>query len=105
MGRSRRRTNASSPMWQQGLVIGFDLSPALIAFRRTAGDANRHLNTLLVALETLLAAPADRPSMSKIPRCSHRCKYWTSRLQVEIVHGKIPPRGLSRRDGVTEMQT
>lgn len=37
--------------------------------------------------------------MSKIPRCPYWCKYWTSCLQVEIVRGKIPPRGPSRRDG------
>src|SRR5581483_1895584 len=67
MGRSRRRTNASSPMGQQGLVIGFDLSPALIAFRRTAGDANRHLNTLLVALETLKANTPVRPNGLAVP--------------------------------------
>lgn len=31
----------------------FEVSPALLAFRRAAGHANRYLNTLLVGLETL----------------------------------------------------
>lgn len=42
----------------------FEQSPALLAFRSAAGDANRLLNTLLVGLETLAAGatpvkPAD----------------------------------------------
>jgi hypothetical protein len=41
----------------------FEQSPALIAFRGAAGDANRLLNTLLVALETLQGGAAPvRPA-------------------------------------------
>jgi hypothetical protein len=70
-----RKTKVTSPAAQQDQVIGFELSPALIAFRRTAGDANRHLNTMLVALETLketapvqpkgLAVPWTKPGVKK----------------------------------------
>ncbi|MER8854548.1 hypothetical protein NKH94_23635 [Mesorhizobium australicum] len=42
--------------------ICFEQSPAMIAFRRAAGDANRLLNTLLVALETLKGNEAVKPS-------------------------------------------
>jgi hypothetical protein len=45
---SLKTQKASSPAAMQDQTIGFELTPALIAFRRTAGDANRHLNTLLV---------------------------------------------------------
>lgn len=48
-------------------IIGFELSPALIAFRRTAGDANRHLNTLLVALETLKTTTPVKPKGLAVP--------------------------------------
>jgi hypothetical protein len=58
---------ASSSTVRQDQVIGFELSPALIAFRRTAGDANRHLNTLLVALETLKTTTPVRPKGLAVP--------------------------------------
>jgi hypothetical protein len=47
--------------------ICFELTPALIAFRRTAGDANRHLNTMLVALETLKSTTPIRPPGLVVP--------------------------------------
>jgi hypothetical protein len=50
-----------SPAAKQDQTIGFEISPALIAFRRTAGDANRHLNTMLVSLETLKGNTPIRP--------------------------------------------
>lgn len=40
----------------------FELTPALLAFRRAAGHANRYLNTLLVALETLKTNTPVKPS-------------------------------------------
>lgn len=58
---------ASSSAARQDQIIGFELSPALIAFRRTAGDANRHLNTLLVALETLKTTTPVRPKELAVP--------------------------------------
>ncbi len=46
----------------------FEQSPALIAFRTAAGDANRLLNTLLVAVETLKGgAAAVRPPDLAVP--------------------------------------
>ncbi|UGY17928.1 hypothetical protein HAP48_0011130 [Bradyrhizobium septentrionale] len=57
----------SSPAAQQDQVIGFELSPALVAFRRTAGDANRHLNTLLVAIETLTSTTPIKPKGLAVP--------------------------------------
>ena len=48
-------------------IISFEATPALIAFRREAGDANRHLNTLLVALETLKANEPVRPPGLIVP--------------------------------------
>jgi hypothetical protein len=57
----------SSPTAKQDQTIGFELTPALIAFRRTAGDANRHLNTLLVALETLKTNTPIRPRGLVVP--------------------------------------
>lgn len=56
-----------SPAAKQDQTIGFELTPALIAFRRTAGDANRHLNTLLVALETLKSNTPIRPKGLVVP--------------------------------------
>jgi hypothetical protein len=41
--------------------ICFEQSPAMIAFRRSAGDANRLLNTLLVGLETLEHSTPVKP--------------------------------------------
>ncbi|HLZ77137.1 hypothetical protein [Phenylobacterium sp.] len=41
--------------------ICFELTPALLTFRRAAGNANRHLNTLLVGLETLKPATPIKP--------------------------------------------
>jgi hypothetical protein len=61
------KTKVTSPAAQQDQVIGFELSPALIAFRRTAGDANRHLNTMLVALETLKGTAPVRPKGLAVP--------------------------------------
>jgi hypothetical protein len=69
------KTKMTSLVTQQDQVIGFELSPALIVFRRIAGDANRHLNTMLVALETLkstapvlakrLAVPWTKPGVKQ----------------------------------------
>lgn len=42
--------------------ICFEQTPALLAFRRAAGNANRHLNTLLVGLETLKAVAPIKPN-------------------------------------------
>lgn len=39
----------------------FEATPALLAFRRQVGEANRMLNTLLVGLETLKTATPVRP--------------------------------------------
>jgi hypothetical protein len=61
------KTKVTSPATKQDQVIGFELSPALIAFRRTAGDANRHLNTMLVALETLKGTAPVRPKGLAVP--------------------------------------
>ncbi len=41
--------------------VGFCYTPALLAFRRIAGDANRHMNTLLVGVETLRKSPPIMP--------------------------------------------
>ena len=41
--------------------LSFEVTPALMAFRQLAGDANRFLNTQLVALETLKTATPVRP--------------------------------------------
>jgi hypothetical protein len=42
--------------------ICFEATPALLAFRRIAGDANRCLNTLLVGLETLKTNSPVKPT-------------------------------------------
>jgi hypothetical protein len=57
---------------KQSQSIAFELTPALIAFRSTAGDANRHLNTMLVALETLKTNSPVRPKGLVVPwtKCS-----------------------------------
>jgi hypothetical protein len=39
----------------------FEVTPALLAFRRAAGHANRYLNTLLVGLETLRISTPVKP--------------------------------------------
>jgi len=45
----------------------FEATPALLEFRRLAGDANRHLNTLLVGLETLRGTSPVRPNNLIVP--------------------------------------
>lgn len=47
--------------------LSFEVTPALLAFRQLAGDANRFLNTQLVALETLKSATPVRPPDLVIP--------------------------------------
>jgi hypothetical protein len=48
-------------------TMAFEMSPALIAFRQNAGDANRHLNTLLVSVETLQHHEPVKPSNLVVP--------------------------------------
>ncbi len=45
----------------------FEMTPTLVAFRQLAGDANRFLNTQLVALETLKTATPVRPPDLVLP--------------------------------------
>jgi len=47
--------------------LSFEITPALMAFRQISGDANRFLNTQLVALETLKTATPVRPSDLVLP--------------------------------------
>jgi hypothetical protein len=47
--------------------LSFEMTPALMAFRQLAGDANRFLNTQLVALETLKTATPVRPPDLVLP--------------------------------------
>lgn len=47
--------------------LSFEVTPALMVFRRLAGDANRFLNTQLVALETLKTATPVRPADLVLP--------------------------------------
>ncbi len=45
-------------------LLHFEITPALIEFRRVAGDANRFLNTQLVALQTLrVSTPISPPDL------------------------------------------
>jgi hypothetical protein len=58
--------------------ICFECTPALLAFRQAAGDANRFLNTLLVALETLKSSTPIRPIDLVVPwTFPHAEKEWT----------------------------
>ncbi|MEH2482821.1 hypothetical protein V1282_006178 [Nitrobacteraceae bacterium AZCC 2146] len=47
--------------------LSFEITPALMAFRQVSGNANRFLNTQLVALETLKTATPVRPPDLVLP--------------------------------------